>query len=595
MRTAVAVPRNSWWAQALQNRLIALVLAMVVIVPLLASPADSRLAGIAALAFEGFAVLLLVTLFWRARLDLSRERVTTFLRTGANLPVLLFVALAALSCALSPNKAYSLQETLKIGAGALLYFVVAYQFRQSKHLSMLVDTLLFLAIAVSLAGMASYQFSSTGATTALFGNKQPLASLLMILLPIVAVIAINEKGTNRQYVAQFATVLTAGCLLLSQTRSGWMGATAGLLTLGVLALMSALRKQSSTAGSGNLAAQKHKLVLPVMLVVVSIGFFSLMANQNSAIMERASTLSNLAEHASVQERVQHNWAGAMEMIKARPLTGWGVGLFPIHQFGYTNMGSIIDPGHRATLAEQAHNFYLQTAAELGLPGLLLMLGVLGSFLVAGLHRVDKMDSGIRQSLLMGSMAAVVAFAVDAVGSPSWQFGQVSMFLWLMLGVGVSCIRPRAKAEEAEPVVEFSPRVTRPFSLATACIALVAVGSTFNLASANHTYNHCREQCSRQEANCKLVVASRENNRRRQCFRAAGNCERQRDACVANAARIRNAAERRRAVSACHNRFPCERRQAECEADANTRQQMGENGCEIRGDRCRNQPACGLPQ
>jgi O-antigen ligase len=514
MRTAVAVPKSSWWAQALQNRLIALVLAMVVIVPLVAAPADTRLAGAAALAFEGFAILLMATLLWRTRWNLSRESVTTFLRTGANLPVLLFFALAVLSCALSPNKAFGVQEVLKMGSGVLLYFVVAYQFRQSKHLSMLVDTLLFLAISVSLLGLGQYTADPAARATILFGNQQPLGSLLMILLPMVAVIAINEKGTRRQYVAQFATVLTAGCLLLAQTRSAWMGAAAGLLTLGVLAMLSAMRKSSPSMHNRNLAAQKHKMVLPVMLVVVSVGFFGLMATQNSGIVERASTLSDPASSASVQERVAHNWAGALQMVKDRPLTGWGVGQFPVYQLRYTHRGEVVTDGqYRGSLAEQAHNFYLQTAAELGLPGLLLILGVLGSFLLAGLHRVDKMDTGIRHTLLMGSMAAIVAFAVDAVGSPSWQYGQVSMFLWLMLGVGVSCIRPKVKAEEVEPVLAPSPRLTRSLSPVVACLALMALVPTFGFAATASVYNkNCHTNCDDASEQCHRSAV----NDRRDC-------------------------------------------------------------------------------
>jgi hypothetical protein len=38
---------------------------------------------------------------------------------------------------------------------------VAYQFRQSKHLLMLVDTLLFLAIAVAFLTMAQYTMTDT--------------------------------------------------------------------------------------------------------------------------------------------------------------------------------------------------------------------------------------------------------------------------------------------------------------------------------------------------------------------------------------------------------------------------------------------------
>jgi hypothetical protein len=304
-------------------------------------------------------------------------------------------------------------------------------------------------------------------------------------------------------------------------------------------------------------AQKHKFVLPVMLVVASIGFFALMATQNSGIVDRASTLSSVSSQPSVQGRIQQNWAGAMQMIRERPLTGWGAGQFPVYQLYFTQSGNHVADGiptaTRVSLSEQAHNFYLQTAAELGLPGLLLMLGVLGSFLVAGLHRVDKMDSGIRQSLLMGSMAAVVAFAVDAVGSPSWQFGQVSMFLWLMLGVGVSCIRPRVKAEEAELVLAPSPRMTRPFAVALAGVALLAMLSTYNHAGAVNRYERkCQDVCEVLEKDCyreaqsdfsacqrKANCANKQKAEERNCPRSG----RARSACLAKAKRNRTACER----------------------------------------------------
>src|SRR5436309_7671709 len=121
----------SLWVMAIQNRLIAVVLAMIVVVPLVATPLDPHMRSIAALSVEGFAILLLFTLLWRTKWNLDGKSVLTFLRTGPNLPVLLFLGLVAVSCALSPQKGYSEQEALRIGAGILLYFVAAYQFRRS--------------------------------------------------------------------------------------------------------------------------------------------------------------------------------------------------------------------------------------------------------------------------------------------------------------------------------------------------------------------------------------------------------------------------------------------------------------------------------
>jgi O-antigen ligase len=494
MQTATATSRSRWWGQALQNKFIALVLAMVVAVPLLASPADLRIVGIAALTFETFALSLAVTLLWRSRWSLGREQIATFIRTGANLPVLLLMGLALVSCAFAPNKMFAVQETLKLGAGVLLYFVVAYQFRQSKHLLMLVDALIFLAVTVSFLAMGQYTLSETALAgergTALFGNQQPLGSLLMILLPVVAVMAITEKQlSRRQIAAQVATIMTAGALLLAHTRSAWIGAIAGFMVLAIVAIATSKSNKTDSHRSGRrhqkshsavqlvgLAAQKHKMVLPVMLAVVTLGFFAGLKMQNSAIFDRASTLSKVSTDMSFQGRVNKEWHGAIKMIQARPLTGWGVGQYPVYQHNFTGVGrsttAIGSFSTRSSMAEQAHNFYLQTGAELGLPGLVLFLTVLGAFLFSAVRRVGTMDPGVRRSLLMGSIGAVAAFSFDAISSPSWQYGQVSMFFWLILGAGVGCLRSRAKQEEEAVVVAVSPSLARPVALGVATLLFV---------------------------------------------------------------------------------------------------------------------------
>jgi O-antigen ligase len=460
---------KSWWAQVVQNRLIAMVLAMIVIVPFVASPADRSVQGIAALTFQGFAILLLVTLLWRVRWDLRREKVMTFLRTGPNLPILLLLGVAVVSCALS-RSVYSIQETLRLGAGILLYYVVVYQFRRSEHLSKLLDTLLFIGIVAPLVGFAQFSVSSEHRATGMFGNPQLLASFLMILWPIVLITAITEKSTNRQLAAQVATVLMTGCLLLTQTRSAWLGAATSLAVLGVLAFLVALRNRSA-----NLSARKHELVLPVMLLVVSVGAFVFLWPQASKFLERGQTLTHYADINTFQMR-QELWKGAWQMFQSHPLSGVGVGNYPVYQSEYTKFGvSLTRTPMRPSLGENAHNLYLQTLAELGLPGLLLLMGTLCAFFIAGLRRVRVMESGIRRSLLMGALGGIVAFCVDALSSPSWQLGQASLFFWLVLGLGVAALRPHARREETTeaPSPLLAPAFARTVAVAVS-LGLVAL-------------------------------------------------------------------------------------------------------------------------
>lgn len=264
----------------------------------------------------------------------------------------------------------------------------------------------------------------------------------MILLPLVAVVALTDKTSSeqtsaRQLVAQFATVLMVGCLLLAETRSAWLGTFAGVVTLGTLVLMCSDR-------SGDVRAQKHKLVLPGILTIIVVSFVLIIGFQNQGIVRRATSLSNVSGIYSWQARL-YQWRATVEMIKQRPVFGVGIGQYPLIQHNYTQIGAQLSNdglnGTRNSLAEQVHNLYLQTTAEVGLPALLLMGAVMAAFFVAALSRVREMDSGIRRSSLMASVASMVAFAVDAFASPSWQVGQVSIFFWLMLGVGISTLRP----------------------------------------------------------------------------------------------------------------------------------------------------------
>ena len=493
---------RSWLGQALQNKIIAVVLAMVIAVPLLAAPADYSLTGIAALTLETFALVLMAMLLWRSKWDLRPQQLKTFATTGANVPLLLLVGWVAISAFLSPYPIFSIQYLLQIGAGAMLYFAVTYQFRQSKHLSLLADVLLGLALVVSVAGLAAYQLLDQERASALYGNAQPLGSLVMLLLPIVAALAISDKKATRQIVSQITLILMVGCLLLTQVRSAWMGSIAGLVMLALLASRvserveeKAQRRQNKAAGVAlPWKSRKDQFVLPALLAVLAVGFVFTMNAQNGSMAQRVSSVSQLGTDMSWQARVGDSWTGALKMIEQRPLTGWGAGLFPFYQHQFTNQGTTIDPsgtGVRISLAEQAHNFYLQTTAELGLIGMGLMLAVLFCFWSAAWRRIPTMEAGIRRTLLMAATAASVGFAFDAVGSPSWQYAQSSMFLWLVLGIGTSCMRPRlryeAEAETARVMERRASWVARPAAVGLFLVLTTLLPTAYSTAQAQ-SYN-----------------------------------------------------------------------------------------------------------
>ncbi|MDQ2798837.1 MAG: O-antigen ligase family protein, partial [Armatimonadota bacterium] len=154
------------------------------------------------------------------------------------------------------------------------------------------------------------------------------------------------------------------------------------------------------------------------------------------------------------------WRGAERLVAAHPLCGIGLGRYPGAQWAWTRAGNPLEPMDRPTLSEEAHDFYLQTAAEIGLLGLGLYGAALAAFVLQGLRHLRQTHrprSASREALIIASLSVVAGQAIDAVASPSWQFAEASFLFWALLGLGMAALR----REETEPApVRWSPALRR---------------------------------------------------------------------------------------------------------------------------------------
>ena len=437
---------NNYWQQTAQNRMLVVVLAMVVLVPLLALPTNTGMQGLANYALRLMASLLAGILVLRGRIATKKSDIVTFLATGANLAVLLFFADTVISLLLSTrNILYSSAvDFMRVLTGVLLYFALAYHIRRSEHLAKIQDTLVFVAFAISSLGLANLATSSRdpqahALTSSLFGDHQLYGAMMMMLFPMTLVAAITEKQQVRQIFAQVVAAITFICLILSQTRTSWFGAVAEVIALLIFTLIKPKRNNTSE--------RKVQYIIPVLIVVACGTIFVALGGANSAMIARLNSESS----KEATEYRYKMWYAAEEMIKRSPLIGNGLGSYARDQEAYTHNGQsfvrLSSKNRMPSLGEMAHNFWLQTAAEQGVLGASLFAAILLSFLVAGIRRLRFLDGGIRRWLLLASMSAIIGFAVDAIGNPAWQFAQISMFFWLMLGLGVAGLRPRNQRGE----------------------------------------------------------------------------------------------------------------------------------------------------
>jgi O-antigen ligase len=152
------------------------------------------------------------------------------------------------------------------------------------------------------------------------------------------------------------------------------------------------------------------------------------------------------------------WASALDAFSDESVTGVGPGSFELHWNR---------DGRDATPVEDAHSLYLETLAELGLPGLLLLLGAVSGLWAAGFIA----RRGMRRSNDFGACAAMLAgstvFLFHAGVDWMWEYPAVAA-----IGIGGLAVASAAGLERSTGGDRI--RIGWRAAILVACLAVGAV-------------------------------------------------------------------------------------------------------------------------
>ena len=162
------------------------------------------------------------------------------------------------------------------------------------------------------------------------------------------------------------------------------------------------------------------------------------------------------------------WAAASAQFQAHPLNGGGAGSW---EFWWLQRGSL--PG---IVSKSAHSLYLETLAELGIVGLLLLGGGIVVAVVGAVRSALELRSGE----VAAATAAGIAFFVAAAYDWVWQLSGIAIVGLGLLGVALGA-RPSTRAGEWG-----KPGVVRPLLALVAVAAIVP--QVVALASGIHLQN-----------------------------------------------------------------------------------------------------------
>lgn len=219
------------------------------------------------------------------------------------------------------------------------------------------------------------------------------ANLIALILPFALVLLfLRSAGLPLRLLSGYSLLLLLPVLYLTESRSGWLGAAAGLgLTASLMALRRSIRRFLVI------------LVLIPILVALLAAALWVVSPRVRARLEGARL-----EHpdSAVAARFMV-WGDTLPLIAERPVLGHGPGSY---QWVYPRFRRHVMP----YLINYAHNEYLQAVAEyglvgLGLAGLAIVWGL--GMLLRGLRTVQRDKDAYFIAALCGSVAAGAVHAL----------------------------------------------------------------------------------------------------------------------------------------------------------------------------------------
>ena len=356
--------------------------------------------------------------------------------TPFNLTFLLFGITLIVGILVSADQTETLPKTTSLILGLAVWRFVVMVSQNRRTVSAFLAVMLLVCIAFSTVGFLSLQelpkvsfFADINSMRAallpaiggLSVHPNQLSGLICLFLPLLfsllASPPIAFSSRPMRVVVFLATIWSLALLALTQSRGGWIGFAAGLYVL--LAM-----------GSFVIPASNRRRALRWMLVAITLcGAITLIWVDPVNVVRLwidppESTLVGTLRTLNFRKDL---WPWALTAISDFPFTGVGLGAFRQVAFRLypLNLSPAYDIAH-------AHNIFLQTALDLGLPGLVIYLAILFIAFVTGWH-VARRDAKFR-SISLGILAGLTSLHIYGLADALALGSKPGIIFWFSLGL-----------------------------------------------------------------------------------------------------------------------------------------------------------------
>jgi len=360
---------------------------------------------------------------------IARRRVVE--RSPANMPLAFLLLMVLVSLYATYDISFSLPKIAGTVLGAAVFWAIINSASSSMSMALLLAVFILGSIGLSIMGLLGtqwfYKVPILGGITAhlpmwikgLPGAEEgfhpnAVAGGLILFLPLQVSLFLSawRNGTKKRIMLLVlgTLLINGGVIILTQSRGGWVG-----LAVGMLLLFAWMYRRGRWVS------------LAVFLVGSGIVLWLGPKKVGDAVMAGIGSTSSIAP--SIEGRLEV-WNRAIYGITDFPFTGMGMNTFRkvVHVL-YPLF--LISPDVDVA---SCHNQLLQTALDLGIPGLVAYVALLAAAITMGIRIWQRGEESWMRASAQGLVCGIAAQQVFGITDAIPLGAKVGIFFWVALGI-----------------------------------------------------------------------------------------------------------------------------------------------------------------
>jgi O-antigen ligase len=267
----------------------------------------------------------------------------------------------------------------------------------------------------------------------LIGNPNAYGALLLILIPLASSELFAARRPFLRIIWGIYALAAAVLLFFSASRGAWIGAGVGLLVYGVL-----MPHYYDLTSWARLRTAWARLSRAVKMSLVAAAVMGLIGAAGAGVF----LVRSLSDQSRSADLRTYLWVAAGQAFQEKPLTGWGLFTYGRQLDRFSSIPPQQPHSH-------AHNVIFTMAAELGIPGVLILFLSIGVTLVQ-MRRVWGVLTHERL-IWAGQAAALIGIGVHHLLDTPAMMPVIALLIVIVLAGSTISPQQPLRSKRAQPI------------------------------------------------------------------------------------------------------------------------------------------------